>query len=173
MAITCTALPSTWVHASPRTSRAWAPRDWPMTAWSKLIDATADLFGNGAEGTTDNTLANGERIMSITPGAPLPRERAIYRRVIRRASAEWPLVEVVVRVVIDNAQFQFVRLTAGGVAPVPLRFERVESALQSRLVDGAAIKQAASLAVEGAVLFRKPATNCNCCRHKSPMSCGM
>jgi xanthine dehydrogenase YagS FAD-binding subunit len=37
-----------------------------------------------------------------------------------------------------------------GVAPVPLRFERVESARQSRLVDGAAIKQAASLAVEGA-----------------------
>jgi xanthine dehydrogenase YagS FAD-binding subunit len=82
----------------------------------------ADLFGNGAGGVTDNTLANGERIVSITLGASLPRERAIYRRAISQASAEWPLVEVAVRVVIDNAQLQFVEVTAGGIAPVPLRF---------------------------------------------------
>jgi xanthine dehydrogenase YagS FAD-binding subunit len=60
------------------------------------------------------------------------------------------LVEVVVRVVIDNAQFHFVRVTAGGIAPVPLRFERVENALQSCLVDEATVEQAASLAIEGA-----------------------
>jgi xanthine dehydrogenase YagS FAD-binding subunit len=110
----------------------------------------ADLFGNGADGTADNTLGNGERIASITLGTPLPRERAIYRRAISRASAEWPLVEVVVRVVIDNAQFHFVRLAAGGIAPVPRRFQRVENALQSRRVDAAAIEEAAALAIEGA-----------------------
>jgi len=110
----------------------------------------ANLFGNGADGTADNTLGSEERIVSITLGPPLPRERAIYRRAISRASAEWPLVEVVARVVIDNAQFHFVRVAAGGIAPVPLRFERVENALQSGPVDGAAIKQAASLAIEGA-----------------------
>jgi xanthine dehydrogenase YagS FAD-binding subunit len=110
----------------------------------------ADLFGNGSDGTADNTLGDGERIVSITLGAPLSRERAIYRRAISRARAEWPLVEVVVRVVIDNAQFHFVRVTAGGIAPVPLRLERVENALQSRLVDDAAIEQAAGLAIEGA-----------------------
>jgi xanthine dehydrogenase YagS FAD-binding subunit len=75
----------------------------------------ADLFGNGPEGTADNTLGDGERIVSIKLCAPLPQERAVYRR----ARAEWPLVEVVVRVVIDNAQFHFVRVTAGGIAPVP------------------------------------------------------
>jgi xanthine dehydrogenase YagS FAD-binding subunit len=66
------------------------------------------------------------------------------------ASAEWPLVEVVVRVVIDNAQFRFVRVAPGGIAPVAPRFERVENALQSRLLDSAASEQAASLAIEGA-----------------------
>ena len=110
----------------------------------------ADLFGNGADGTADNTLGIGEHIVSITLGTPLPRERAIYRRAISRASAEWPLVEVVVRVVIDNAQFHFVRVAAGGIAPVPRRFRRVENALQSRRVDAAAIEEAAGLAIEGA-----------------------
>jgi xanthine dehydrogenase YagS FAD-binding subunit len=36
------------------------------------------------------------------------------------------------------------------IAPVPLRFERVENAPQSRRVDDAAIEQAAGLAIEGA-----------------------
>jgi aerobic-type carbon monoxide dehydrogenase small subunit (CoxS/CutS family) len=112
--------------------------------------STADLFGNGADGTTDNTLANGERIMSITLGAPLPRRTcdrppcdqprecrmAFGRGRGTRCHRQCPIP---------------VRSAHGaGVAPVPLRFERVESARQSRLVDGAAIKQAASLAVEGA-----------------------
>jgi xanthine dehydrogenase YagS FAD-binding subunit len=110
----------------------------------------ADLFGNGADGTVDNTLGIEERIVSITLGTPLPRERAIYRRAISRASAEWPLVEVVVRAVIDDAQFHFVRVAAGGIAPVPLRFKRVENALQSRRIDGAALEEAAGLAIEGA-----------------------
>ena len=110
----------------------------------------ADLFGNGADGTADNTLGTGEHIVSITLGTPLPRERAVYRRAISRASAEWPLVEVVVRVVVDNAQFHFVRVAVGGIAPVPLRLKRVENALQSRRVDGATIEEAAGLAIEGA-----------------------
>ena len=107
--------------------------------------------------------------MSITLGTPLPRVRAIYRRAISRASAEWPLVEVVVRVVIDNAQFHFVRLAAGGIAPVPRRFRRVENALQSRRVDAAAIEEAAGLA-KGPVLSPKPATSPSCYKRKSPMS---
>jgi xanthine dehydrogenase YagS FAD-binding subunit len=45
----------------------------------------ADLFGNGSDGTADNTLDDGERIVSVTLDAPLPRERAIYHRAISRA----------------------------------------------------------------------------------------
>jgi hypothetical protein len=37
----------------------------------------ADLFGNGADGTADNTLGDGECIVSITLGAPLLREPAM------------------------------------------------------------------------------------------------
>lgn len=112
--------------------------------------AIADLLGDGTEGTADSTLASGERIESIKLPAPLPRERATYHRAIGRATAEWPLVEVVVRAVIDNGRFEFVRITAGGIAPVPMRFARVENALHARPADGAVIEQAAALAIEGA-----------------------
>jgi xanthine dehydrogenase YagS FAD-binding subunit len=39
MAITSMASPSTWVRASRRTPRPWAPHCWPTMAWSKPIDA--------------------------------------------------------------------------------------------------------------------------------------
>jgi xanthine dehydrogenase YagS FAD-binding subunit len=87
--------------------------------------------------------------VSIRLRAPLPRGTGDLSP-CDQPRAEWPLVEVVARVVIDHAQCHFVRVTAGGIAPVPLRFERVENALQSRRVDDAAIEQAAGLAIEGA-----------------------
>lgn len=110
----------------------------------------ADLFGDGSNGRVHNMLLAGERIVSIAMGAPLRHERAAYRRAISRAMAEWPLVEVVVRVVIDQAQFQFVHVAAGGVAPVPLRLTRVEDALRGRRVDPVRVREAAALASEAA-----------------------
>ncbi|MGO8916994.1 MAG: FAD binding domain-containing protein [Stellaceae bacterium] len=110
----------------------------------------ADLFGDGSNGAADNTLGDGERILSIDMGAPLPGERAAYRRAISRARAEWPLVEVVVRAVIGQGRFRFIRVAAGGVAPVPLRLKRVEEALQSAPVDPGAIRHAAAAAITGA-----------------------
>ena len=53
--------------------------------------------------------------------APLQGERALYKRAISRTHAEWPLVEICARAVIKDGTFQFVRLAAGGIAPVPLR----------------------------------------------------
>ena len=80
----------------------------------------ADLLGNGSDGHADHALSEGEIITAVVP-APLAAERAAYRRAIARAAAKWPLVEVCARVRIDGGQFAFVRLAAGGVAPVRLR----------------------------------------------------
>lgn len=110
----------------------------------------AGLLGDGADGTIDNTLQPGEYIRYIGLPAPLAGERAGYRRATGRAAAEWPLVEVVVRARIEQRSFQFVRVTAGGIAPVPLRFLDVEAALQSNAADEAAIRRAAALAVRNA-----------------------
>ena len=111
--------------------------------------AIADLFGDGSDGTVDNQLAEGERIVTIAMGAPLPQERAVYRRAIGRAYAEWPLVEIVVRAVIAEHRFAFIRIAAGGVAPVPLRLPAAEAALEGKTTDPGALRLAAALAIAG------------------------
>ena len=75
-------------------------------------------------------LRAGEMIAAVELPPPLAGERAAYRRAIGRTHAEWPLVEVVLRVVVANGAFRMVRIAAGGVAPVPLRLSAAESAAQ-------------------------------------------
>ena len=89
-------------------------------------------------------------IRSIELSAPLPNERALYKRAISRSHAEWPLAEVCARAVVAGGVFQFIRLTAGGIAPVPLRLTAAEAALQGKPASAAAIAEAARLATSGA-----------------------
>jgi xanthine dehydrogenase YagS FAD-binding subunit len=107
-----------------------------------------DLLGNGADGHADNALQAGEMIRNIELGVPLQGERALYKRAISRTYAEWPLVEICARAVIKDGTFQFVRLAAGGIAPVPLRLVAVEAALQGK--KASAIADAALQATSGA-----------------------
>ena len=64
-------------------------------------------------------------------------ERALYKRAISRSHAEWPLVEVCARAVVSDGTFQFIRITAGGIAPVPLRLSASEAALQGKPANAA------------------------------------
>ena len=109
-----------------------------------------DLLGDGSNGSADNALQPGEMIKSIELPAPLQGERALYKRAISRTHAEWPLVEICARAVIKDGAFQFIRLTAGGIAPVPLRLEAAEAALQGKKANLAAIAVAAERATSGA-----------------------
>jgi xanthine dehydrogenase YagS FAD-binding subunit len=109
-----------------------------------------DLLGDGSNGAADNALQPGEIIKSIELPPPLQGERALYKRAISRTYAEWPLVEVCARAVIKDGTFQFVRLAAGGVAPVPLRLAAAEAALQGKRAHAAAIAVAAERATSGA-----------------------
>ncbi|MBO0752049.1 MAG: FAD binding domain-containing protein [Bradyrhizobiaceae bacterium] len=110
----------------------------------------ADLLGDGTQGGLDHALSPGEMITRIVLGAPLPGERAVYRRAISRTYAEWPLVELCARAGIEDGKFQFVRLAAGGVAPVPLRLTACERMLQGMPAKASAIAQAARQATSGA-----------------------
>ncbi len=112
--------------------------------------SAADLFGDGSDGTRDNTLAPGEVIHQIDLPPPVARERAAYRRAIARAQAEWPLAEAVVRLVLDDDRATFARIGVGGVAPVPLRLPEVEAALIGGPIDAATVARAAALARNGA-----------------------
>jgi xanthine dehydrogenase YagS FAD-binding subunit len=109
-----------------------------------------DLLGDGSNGTADNALHSGEMIKSVALASPLQGERALYKRAISRTHAEWPLVEVCARAVITDGAFQFVRLAAGGIAPVPLRLAAVEAALQGKKANAATIASAAERATSGA-----------------------
>ena len=108
------------------------------------------LLGDGSNGAADHALAPGEMIEAIELAAPLAGERAAYKRAISRAYAEWPLVEVVARVVVERGAFQFVRLAAGGVAPVPIRLASAEKAAQGAPVSASTIAVAAQAATVGA-----------------------
>ena len=109
-----------------------------------------DLLGDGTNGAADHLLAPGERIEAIALPALLAPERAHYKRAMSRTYAEWPLVEVCARVVVADGAFQFVRLTAGGIAPVPLRLTASEAALEGNPASAASIAQAARQASAGA-----------------------
>ena len=109
-----------------------------------------ELLGDGSNGAADHALAPGEMIRSIELPPPLPGERAFYKRAISRSHAEWPLVEVCARAVVSAGAFQFIRIAAGGIAPVPLRLSASEAALQGAPATSADIANAAMQATAGA-----------------------
>jgi xanthine dehydrogenase YagS FAD-binding subunit len=109
-----------------------------------------DLLGDGTNARADHTLVSGEMITKIVLPPPLAGERAAYKRAISRTHAEWPLVELCARVAIADGKFRFVRLIAGGIAPVPLRLTACETALQGKAANAATIADAASHATCGA-----------------------
>jgi xanthine dehydrogenase YagS FAD-binding subunit len=108
-----------------------------------------ELLGDGSSGA-DHALAPGEMIRSVELPPPLPGERALYKRAISRSHAEWPLVEVCARAVVSAGAFQFIRIAAGGIAPVPLRLSASEAALQGVPASLANIANAARQATAGA-----------------------
>ncbi|HXO71086.1 MAG TPA: FAD binding domain-containing protein, partial [Bradyrhizobium sp.] len=109
-----------------------------------------ELLGDGSNGAADHALAPGEMIRSIELPPPVPGERAFYKRAVSRSHAEWPLVEVCVRAVVSAGSFQFIRIAAGGIAPVPLRLSAAEAALQGTPASPANIANAARQATAGA-----------------------
>jgi xanthine dehydrogenase YagS FAD-binding subunit len=124
--------------------------DARVTTSQRAALTIEQLLGDGSNGAADHALMPGEMIVSAELPPPIACERAAYKRAIGRATAEWPLVEVVARVVIDKGVFQLVRLTAGGVAPVPIRLRAAEAGAQGAQVSAATIAAAARAATQGA-----------------------
>ena len=138
-----------------------APHPSTMAAVLLTYDATIityqrsglsipDILGDGSNGAADNALLPGEMIRGIELPAPRQGERAFYKRAIGRSHAEWPLVEVCARAVVIDGTFQFIRLSAGGIAPVPLRLQAAEASLQGKPANPLNIAVAVKLATSGA-----------------------
>jgi xanthine dehydrogenase YagS FAD-binding subunit len=109
-----------------------------------------DLLGDGSNGSSDHLLPQGEMICSIELPQPIAQERALYKRAIGRSHAEWPLAEVCARAIIVDGRFHFVRITAGGIAPVPLRLSASEAILLGAAANADNIAEAARRATTDA-----------------------
>jgi xanthine dehydrogenase YagS FAD-binding subunit len=109
-----------------------------------------DLLGDGSNGTADHALSRGEMICSIELPQPVAQERAFYKRAISRSHAEWPLAEICARAVIVDGHFHVVRITAGGIAPVPLRLSASEAVLLGAAANEENITEAARRATTDA-----------------------
>ena len=90
------------------------------------------LYGDGSDGRHDHQLGEREILTAVEMPSPLDGERAAYFRATSRALAEWPLVEAVVRLAVNDDTIEFARVAVGGVAPIPLRLQRVEEALTDK-----------------------------------------
>jgi xanthine dehydrogenase YagS FAD-binding subunit len=124
--------------------------DAKITTDRRGVLTIGEMLGDGSNGAADNALQPGEMIKSIELPVPLAGERARYKRAISRTHAEWPLAEVCARAVVKDGAFQFVRLSAGGIAPVPIRLAAAEAALQGKAASAANIALAAEQAITGA-----------------------
>ena len=113
---------------------------------SRPIDALYDP----SDPTSDHTLQPGEILTHVQLPAPVPNEQTAYFRSISRADAEWPLVECLVRLVVEEGVIAFARVGVGGVASVPLRLENVERALLGQSAANETLAEAAKLASDGA-----------------------
>jgi len=109
----------------------------------------ADLYGDGTA-MADHVLQPGEMITRIHLPAPTAREKGGYQRLMSRALAEWPLVEVVVRLVVEDDTITQARVGIGGVANIPFRLTEVEAALEGQPATDAVIEAASGRATERA-----------------------
>lgn len=106
----------------------------------------AELYGNGGDVTRDHTLGRGELLTHIHLPPPREGERAFYLRQMSREWAEWPLVEVVVRIVVERDVVSDVRVGVGAVANIPLRLRDVEAELIGKAATNENLRYAASRA---------------------------
>jgi len=110
----------------------------------------AELFGDGSDPTRTHRVGPRELLAAVRLPAPVPGERAAYFRAISRARAEWSLVEVVVRVVLDGDRIRMARVAMGGVASIPLRLPEVERVLEAGRCDRETFYAAGEIARDGA-----------------------
>jgi xanthine dehydrogenase YagS FAD-binding subunit len=130
----------------------------------------SELYGDGSDPTRDHLLGSGEVLVSVLLPPPRRGERAAYHRAIGRFEAEWPLVEAVACLVLDEPDtgtadvagttgtagtidgdpservIVAATVAVGGVARTPLRLPLVEAALVGERPTPETLATAAALA---------------------------
>ncbi len=100
--------------------------------------------------TTENTLAEGEVIRSVTLPAAASAQRSVYEVAKEKQSFDWPLAEVAASVNVEGGTIKAARVALGHVAPTPWRAVQVEEALVGQSPSGELFARVAALATQGA-----------------------
>jgi xanthine dehydrogenase YagS FAD-binding subunit len=112
--------------------------------------SVAELYGDGSDARRDHHLEEGALLTAVTLPPPRRGERAAYFRAISRSRSEWPLVEVLARLVVEGETITDAWVAVGGVAPRPLRRPEVEVALKGKPATAETLEAAAQHAAAGA-----------------------
>ena len=110
----------------------------------------SELYGTGHDPKVDHLLDEQEVITHVSLSSPLQNEKAAYFRTISRFEAEWPLVEVMVRLEISNNSITYANVAMGGVANIPLHLKRVGESLINQEPTIEIFEKAAKLATYNA-----------------------
>ncbi len=109
------------------------------------------LLGDGADPKRTHHLPAGRMVVAVHIPRVEPGEQAAYGRAISRARAEWPLVEVVVRMRLDRKGFvEEARVVAGAMANRPRELDTVSQALLGQEATDELLLAAAAHAADGA-----------------------
>lgn len=108
------------------------------------------FYGDGSDVTRDHMLEPGQIVTGVRLPPPVANEHAFYLRQMSRAAAEWPLVEVIVRVAVEGGIIQLAKVGIGSVANVPFRLTEVEEALVGQSATPDVLAAAAALATRRA-----------------------
>jgi xanthine dehydrogenase YagS FAD-binding subunit len=98
----------------------------------------------------ETVLEPGEVITAITVPASTVARRSHYLKVRDRASFEFAVVAAAVALEMDGPRIRQARVALGGVGTKPWRVRQVESALAGATLEPAPLREAASLAAQGA-----------------------
>jgi len=139
------------VHPHPSTmGMALLAYDAQFVTYGSEPRPIAELYGDGSNPLFDHTLEPGEILAYLILPPSMAGEKSAYFRTTSRAAAEWPMVEILVRLVREDDQIKFARIAVGGVANIPLRLTIVEDALVGQPANKEIVREAAASAAEGA-----------------------
>jgi xanthine dehydrogenase YagS FAD-binding subunit len=99
----------------------------------------------------ETALEPGDLITHVTLPPPAPGSRSLYLKLRDRVSYEFALASAAVVVTVESGKIARARLALGGVGTKPWRPRAAETALEGRAPEAAAFREAAEIALQGAV----------------------
>jgi len=93
-------------------------------------------------------MAPGETVESLAFAVPTAADRLTFEKVSRRTHLDIASVNSALGLRVEGDVIVHARLSAGGVAPIPMRLTRTEALLAGRRVDAATVQAAMAMARE-------------------------